>query len=251
MVENEEVLPAAVLELVGMQQLQIFPPQLELFFLVTMVTNVIIMGLLIGHSVHRMRESYEKGAFAFYYIQMMRPWQIYLLTIARIVFSALLVWGIYVAGVLLAGEVLCSGLTSEVLTSVPWIIYKMGMRGIVIVVLMTAIGVLYGIKQNYKMHGVDYGICLMFLGFAISNAYKIPQLIGQKQVEEMVNAQEMMQLAYTMKQVRCVYPLAWLNPFNVYHEVLDVEMITTYGWIAIMIFVVAGVSYSARDWQEL
>jgi len=251
MVENEEILPPTVLELVGMKELQIFPPQLEVFFLIIMVTNVIVMGLLIGHSVHRMREDYERGTFIFFYMQKMRPWQYYLMSVLRIVLSAFVVWAIYMAGVVLACEVVCREMSSDVLGMVTHILEEMAVRGVPVVLLVVAVGVLYGIKQNYKMHGVDYGICLIALGFVAGNAYKIPQFIGQKQIDEMVNAQEMMKIAYTMKQARVVCPFAWLNPFSIHHEVLDISVLNTYGWIAIALLVVAGVIYSMRDWQEL
>ena len=217
--ESEAGISTAMLELVGMQALRQFPPQIEIFFLLLMVTNLVVCAAVIGHSVHRMRESYEKGGFAFYYAQVMRPWQYYIMTGVRILLSAELVWGIYIAMVYGALKVLSQGIAIEVVIVVFNIISEMALRGLVIILLMSVVGILYGIKQNYKMHGVDYGLCLIGVGFLVGNAYKIPQLIGQKQIEEMVNAQDMMQLTYAIKQLRVACPFSWLNPFNIYHTI--------------------------------
>lgn len=251
MVENGEVLPATVLELIGMQQLRAFPPKMEIFLIALMVANLIVMGCIIGHSVHSVRESIKKGAFAFHYVQVMQPWQYYIMVVLRTMCSALLIWGIYVIEVLLAAGILCNRLSVDVLPKVQAIVGAMAVRGIAVVMLMVAIGVLYGIKQDYRMHGVDFGLCLIGVSFIVSNAYKIPQYFGQKQIDEMVNAQDMMNLAFQMKQVRFVCPFAWLNPFNIYHNILETGVLWSYGLVAVGILVAAGVVFWKRDWWEL
>lgn len=252
MVENEEVLPATVLELIGMQQLQVFAPELEIFFIIMMVTNLIIMGAIIGHSVHSVRESIEKGALSFYYVQVMKSWQYFAITVLRVVGSALVLWLAYVIEMMLAGVILCAcnpALTGEeiVLT----VLLEMAWTGIPVVLLMSSAGMLYGIKQGYSMHGVDYGLCILGISFLIGNIYKIPQYVGQMQIDEMTNAQEMMNLAYQLKQIRWICPFAWVNPYNIYHSVLGQGMLWGYLGVAILILIVTGVVFSKRDWWEL
>lgn len=251
MIENEEVMSTAMLELIGMQQLQQFPAKIEIFFLILMVYNLIVIGNIIGYSVHTMRRSFSQSSFIYYYAQVMRMWQYYLITILRTVFSAFVVWGIYIAGVIFASEFLTRGLDSEMVNTISMILNELAVRGTGIVLFMVAIGVLYGIKQCYRMHGVDYGLCLIGISFILGNLYKIPQLIGQKQIEDMVNAQEMMQMAYQLKQIRFLNPFAWLNPFNIHNHILETEVIYRYGAVALGLIVVAGIIFSVRDWKEL
>jgi len=252
MVENEEVLPATVLELIGMQQLQVFAPELEIFFIIMMVTNLIIMGAIIGHGVHSVRESIEKGAFSFYYAQVTKSWKYFGMIALRVAGAALVLWLVYVLEMMLAGVILCvcnPALAGEeiVLT----VLLEMAWTGIPVVLLMSSAGVLYGIKQGYSMHGVDYGLCIIGISFLIGNLYKIPQYVGQMQIDEMMNAQDMMNLAYQLKQIRWICPFAWVNPYNIYHSVLDQGVLWGYLGVAILILIVTGVVFSKRDWWEL
>lgn len=251
MVENEQLPAKALLEFIGLQQLQVFVPRLEIFFIALMVTNFIMIEAIIGHSVHSMRNSIEKGAFAFYYAQSMPAWQYYILVVIRVIGSALLAWSFYMAEVYLACSVLCKGLESDVVSTVQLMMGKMLFHGIPVVFLAVAIGVLYGIKQGYSMHGADFGLCLLGISFVIGNIYKIPQYIGHLQMEEMVNAQDIMNLAYQIKQIRFACPLAWLNPYNIYHSVVTTDVLLGYGLASVCVLCAAGVIFWKRNWWEV
>ncbi|MBQ8519563.1 MAG: hypothetical protein IJ455_08200 [Agathobacter sp.] len=251
MIEIGQIPSDAVLELVGMQEIQVFPPQVEIFFLLLMISNLLPLGAIIGHSVHSMRYSFEQGAFAFYYVQVMERWMYYGLTLLRILISSMLTWGIYIVEVILASGFVSRDLGAEIGEAVLAVLGTMARRGSGIVVLMVALGVLYGVCQYYRLHGADYGLFLIGLSFILGNLYKIPQLIGYKQIEEMVNAQMTMKVVYYMKQLRFLCPFSWLNPFNIQHNILNESVIWGYGLVAVVILVVAGIIFWKRDWQEL
>ena len=251
MVETGQVPSDAILELVGVQELRVFPPQVEIFFLLLMILNLIPLGMIIGHSVQSMRRSFEQGAFAFYYVQVMERWMYYGLTLLRILLAGVLIWGIYIVEVILASSFVTRGLGAEIGAVVSSVFGTMAWRGIGIVLLMVAFGVLYGICQYYRLHGVDYGLFLIGISFTLGNLYKIPQVVGYKQIEEMVNAQMTMKVVYYMKQLRFLCPFSWLNPFNIHHNILNESVIWGYGLVAVVILVVAGIIFWKRDWQEL
>lgn len=251
MLESGQVPSGAILELVGVQELRVFPPQVEIFFLLLMILNLIPLGMIIGHSVQSMRRSFEQGAFAFYYVQVMERWMYYGLTLIRVLFSGVLAWGIYIVEVILASSFVTRGLETEIGAVVSSVLGIMAWRGAGIMLLMVALGVLYGGCQYYRLHGSDYGLFLIGISFILGNLYKIPQVIGYKQIEEMVNAQMTMKVVYYMKQIRFLCPFSWLNPFNIYHDTLNASVIWGYGLIAVALLVVAGIVFWKRDWQEL
>ena len=251
MLENEQVLATAMLELIGMQMLQQFPANIEVFFLIIMVLNLIVMGTIIGHSVHAMRKSVEQGAFGFLYMQTMHTGMYFGITVLLVLMTALLTWGIYSAELFLASNFLLKGYGAAVFSSVYAILTSIAGLGAGVVVLMVSISVLYGVAQSYSMHGVDFGLAIMGLSFVLGNVYKIPQVIGHNQIEQMINAQQTMEVARMLKQIRFLCPFSWLNPFNIYNYILSPRMIGSYVIVAVAIFVIAGVVFCLRDWQEV
>ena len=249
--EIEKLPPLATLELIGMQSLQVFPAQVEVFFLILMVLNLVIIGLVIGHSVDRMRASFENGTFVFYYMQVMNKGIYYVFAVFRLLFVNITVWAIYILGTKIGISYIVKGLDGDVVAVVEGIHRELAVRGIGVLILMTAIGVLYGIKQNQSLYGIDFGLCVMGVLFVLGNIYKIPQFIGQKQVEAMVNAQEIMKLTYQMKQMRSICPFSILNPFSIYHNIFDADMAWRYAGIGIMVLLVAGIVFWVRNWREL
>lgn len=251
MIENEQVLATAMLEMIGMQALQQFPANIEVFFLIIMVLNLIVMGTIIGHSVHAMRKSVEQGAFSFLCVQTMSVWMYFCVTALMALLVALLSWGIYSTELFFASNFLLKGYGMAVFSSVYAILKSVAILGAGVVVLMVAISVLYGVAQSYSMHGVDFGLAIMGISFVLGNVYKIPQMIGHNQIEQMINAQQTMEVARMLKQMRFLCPFSWLNPFNIYNYILSPRMIGSYMMVALAIFVIAGVVFSLRDWQEV
>lgn len=251
MLLNQQELPKATLELIGMQKLQQFPAEVEVFFLISMVSNLAIMGVIFAHSVHTMRQSVGQGSAGLLLLQVTKKRIYFVAECIRILLAAWLTWGIYMMGMFLAGGFLAKGVDISISSKVVDILSTMTVWGVVVALLVASISVLYGIKQQYRMHGFDFGLVLMGISFVIGNAYKIPQYIGQKQVEQMVNAQQTMEVMRTMKSFRWANPLSWLNPFNIYNKVLDVEMLWSYAGVAVLVFAVAGAVFCVRDWWEV
>lgn len=251
MVLNQQELPKAMLELIGMQQLQQFPANIEVFFLSILVLNLIVMGMIITHSICAMRQGLERGSFGFLFVQVMKKCTYFIIEIFWTLVIAFLTWGIYVSAIFITAKLLLKNVEAMVATKVYVVIESMSTWGLGVVVLLVAISVLYGVKQSYRMHGMDFGIAIMGVGFIIGNAYKIPQYIGHKQIEQMVNAQETMEVMRMMKEFRFASPFSWLNPFNIYNHVMDVEMIWCYVGMAVLLFVIAGAVFCLRDWWEV
>ena len=241
----------AVMELVGMQSLQVFPPQVEIFFLMLMVLNMVVMGAVIGHAVHGVRRSFETGVFAFFYMQVMDKGLYYVYTVLRLLLVSIMAWLMYMVEVMISLSFVVKGLDVEVIATVEAIQGEMLLRGIGVLIFMLGIGVLYGIQQYHGMHGVDFGLCVMGICLALGNFYKIPQFIGYKQVEAMVNAQVTMRVAYYMKQLRFLCPFSYINPYNIYHNTLNESVVGVYMLIGIAIMVVAGIIFWKREWREL
>lgn len=251
MEEMEKLPPVATLELIGMQSLKVFPARVEIFFLILMIVNLVTIGIVIGHSVHRMRASFENGSFAFYYMQVMNKGIYYLFIVLRLLFVNMMVWLIYIFEVKLGISYLVKGLESEVAVVVEGILRELAYRGIGVLILMTAIGVLYGIKQRHSFHGVDFSVCIMGILFVLGNIYKIPQFIGQKQIEAMVNAQDIMRTTYYIKQIRFVCPFSILNPYNIHHNIIPVDLAWNYAGVGLLLLFITGIFFELRNWQEL
>ncbi|MBR2045521.1 MAG: hypothetical protein IJ958_05230 [Agathobacter sp.] len=251
LIENEQVIPLAMLELIGMQALQQVPADIEVFFLIIMVLNLVVIGKIMGHSIEVMRNGVRKGAFSFLYVQTMHVWVYFVRLVLSVLVMALVTWGLYIAGVFVCSSFVFTGLEAVFLTNANVVLSTMAFRGLGVLVLMVSFSVICGVKQIYSMDGVDFTLCVMGVSFVLGNAYKIPQLIGQKQIEQMVNAQQMMEITRGLKEIRFLCPYSWLNPFNIHNRILSTRMIWSYVLVAVAIMIMAGVIFCLRDWEEV
>lgn len=248
---NQQEISKAMLELIGMQQLAQFPASIEVFFLLVLVLNLIVVCVIIAHSVHAMRRNLEQGAFGFLFVQVTKKHIYFIIELLRTLVVAFCTWGFYVVALFVTAAFLLSDAELLVADKVYEILSTMSIWGIAIVLLFVAIAVLYGIVQGYRMHQVDFGLAIIGVGFVIGNAYKIPQYIGQKQIEQMVNAQETMEIMRMMKTLRIACPFSWLNPYNIYNHVLDAGILWIYVAVALLVFAIAGAVFCLRDWWEV
>ena len=251
MLLNKETISKAALELVGMQQLQQFPASVEVFFLSSLISNVVLLGSIVLHSVKMMRKSIGQGSFGFLFMQVVKKHRYFISEAIRVFAVAALTWGAYMAMMFLNGSFILKTLEVDVAEKVYDILWTMSLWGAGIVFLLVAVSVLYGISQSGNMHELDFSIVVMSVPFILGNLYKVPQYIGQLQVEAMITAQGTMKIVQVMKQFRFFCPFSWLNPFNIFNHVTEGGMIWCYVGVAALFFVVAGLIFCKRDWWEV
>lgn len=251
MLVTQETVSKAALELIGMQQLSQFPAIIEVFFLSSLISNIVVLGSIVLHSVKMMRKSIGQGSFGFLFMQVVKKHHYFISESIRVFGVACLTWLSHIGMMFVTGILILKTVETDITEKICDVFTKMSLWGLAIVFLLVAISVLYGISQSGNMHELDFSIVVMSLPFILGNVYKVPQYIGQMQVEAMVNAQGTMEVVRMMKQFRFFCPFSWLNPFNIYNHVTDVGMIWCYIGVAAVIFVVAGVVFCKRDWWEV
>lgn len=251
MASKDETIPLAMLEFVGIQKLGQFPAKVEVFFLGILILNLIFVVGTFAHGVSAMRESYEKSRFSFFFMQIMPLWKNYILVLGEILIVSLLSWGIYTMEIGIVGKVLTSDLYADETSLVSALLEYMSARGIALVLFITALGMLFGMLQSRRIHGVDIGLGIVGVSFVLGNLYKIPQYIGYTQVQAMVNAQKTMETMRALKSLRIVCPFSWLNPVNIYNGILESNQLWIYLVLAVLLFIVGGLWYCRRDWLEV
>lgn len=251
MAAKDQAIPSVMLEFMGMQKLGQFSAKVEVFFLGVMVLN---LGVLIGifvHGVRAMRASYEKNRFSFFFMQLMPLWKGYIFVIAEILFVSMLSWWLYTMMLGLFADVLTSDLYIDEIAVVSSLLESVGVRGFVLVLFMSALGMAFGMLQRRKVHGTDVGLGIVGASFVLGNLYKIPQCIAYLQPAAVGDTENIVKTANVLKGLRIICPFSWLNPVNIYNRTLEVAQLGIYVVLTLLLVVVIGIWYCKRDWQEL
>ena len=250
MAAKEETISYVILEFVGMKKLGQFPADVEVFFLGVMILNLGVMLGLFVHGVLSMRESFEKSRFSFFVMQIMPLWKNYIFVLAEILLKATLSWWLYLLVVRGFYGILIADLHMDDKLWLQNLLEDMGVRGLVVMLFMTALGMLFGMSQNRRVHSVDIGFGIVGISFVLGNLYKIPQYIAYMQKQGVGDVDSTMKLVDGLKNLRIVCPFSWLNPVNIYNGTLKMGQLWIYALLVVLVFVVIGLWYCKRDWRE-
>ena len=251
MAAQDEMIPSAMLEFVGMQKLGQFPAKMEVFFVGLMILNIVVLIGIFVHGFSAMRRSFVKSRFSFFFMQIMPLWKNYVLWAGEILLTGLLGWAIYIFVVGIFGGMLTADMYVDDGVLFRALLEYMGARGISLALFVTALGMFFGLALEQRFQPVDLGLGLTGVSFVLGNLYKIPQYIGYTQVQQMVNAQETMETMRALKELRILCPFAWLNPINIYNGILDSKELWVYLLLAVLLLVAGGLWYCKRDWKEV
>ena len=251
MMSNNEMIPSAILEFVGMQKLGQFPAKMEVFFVGLMILNLVVMASLFVRGVSAMYKSHTNGRFSFLFMQIMPLWKNYILTMGEILITCLFSWGLYILIVMGFGGLLVADMHVDSGVVLQELLGYMGTRGISLVLFMVALGMMFGTAQRQRVQPVDLSLGIIAISFVLGNLYKIPQYVGYTQVKQMIAAQKTMEIVRVWKQLRIVCPFSWLNPINIYNGILDSSQLWGYLLLAVLILVMSGLWYCKRDWTEV
>ena len=147
-------------------------------------------------------------------------------------------------------EFLTKELYIDEATRVGSLLESMGIRGLVLVLFMTVLGVIFGMFQCRRVRGMDAGLCIVGAAFVLGNLYKIPQCVGYI-LTSAENANKILETASTLKTLRILCPFSWLNPINIYNRTLEVTQLWIYVVLTLVLAVVTGIWYCKRDWLEI
>ena len=114
MLANQETISKAAMELIGMQQLQQFPASVEVFFLSILISNFVLLGSIVLHSVKMMRKSIGQGSFGFLFMQVVKKHRYFISEAIRVFAVAALTWGAYMAMMFFNGSFILKTLEADV-----------------------------------------------------------------------------------------------------------------------------------------
>lgn len=240
--------PAELLAFLGMSAINVADVGLEVCFVVVQGMNLLIAYFLISHILTALQFEEESGIYLFYYSQIMTRTEYYLKKVMFSLLSGLLLWMGYIGECMVAmwaiqkNLAIANGQTTSLLL-------KMGMHGVIVMLLFFSLGLLYAVKKNRYFTVESYAATVVMISFLLGNSYKIPELLAYYRRAQMLDTGIAGNLALILHKINIVSPFAELNLFSISAADKSSVTLLLYMIIAVAICVLSLYMFEKREFD--
>ena len=242
------LIPTEAFQLVGMVKFQQVDAAYEVFFLIMMVCNLIVFGMIISHALFSFEQDEMSGNYLFYYSQINTKIGYMIRKTVNVIINSIFSWSLYIGCILIGAKVIADQFSIQ-LTKINGIIVQSWKMGIIVAVLMAAIGIFYAMMKKRRMTGTIFAQYVVIGLFMMGNLFKVTQLFAYFQRITESDAKFMEKSTDILKNLQVICPFAILNPFSILNKIVIDDAWVLYLMLTVIIITGAVMLFERKEWE--